>query len=133
MLVFFTDPMLPPTTRHLSGRRDRVVEQLLDREPIFHRPHLGTTREDYEAQTADDFWEVGSSGPSDRDDVINTLVQRGKVPTTSTGLSPMRAAGILALATTRSPTSSTRLAGSLEEEIGGRGASATTAVLSLVL
>ncbi len=59
---------------------DEVLAQLLDREPVFHRPHLGTTREDHEAQTADDFWEVGASGRVyDREHVIDALVRRGKV------------------------------------------------------
>jgi hypothetical protein len=31
------------------------------REPIFHGTELGTTRADFEAQTVDDFWEVGAS------------------------------------------------------------------------
>ena len=39
-----------------------ILDELCAREPIFHRPELGTTRADFEAQTADDFWEVGASG-----------------------------------------------------------------------
>ncbi len=39
-----------------------VLAALARREPIFHRPELGTTRADFEAQTATDFWEVGASG-----------------------------------------------------------------------
>src|SRR5215471_7246443 len=57
-----------------------VLEELLAREPIFHRPELGTTREDYRRQTAEDFWEVGASGRVySRDEVIETLVARGRV------------------------------------------------------
>lgn len=57
-----------------------VEAELLAREPIFHRPELGTMREDYAAQTADDFWEVGASGRVyERDYVLDRLVQRGKV------------------------------------------------------
>jgi len=53
---------------------------LLAREPIFHKPELGTSREDYTAQTAEDFWEVGATGQVyDRDFVIDTVVSRGKV------------------------------------------------------
>lgn len=60
---------------------DDVLAQLLAREPIFHRPELGTSREDYLAQTAEDFWEVGASGRVyERDGVIEGLVRRGKVP-----------------------------------------------------
>ena len=60
----------------------RAVEaELLAREPIFHKPELGTTRADYAAQTADDYWEVGASGRVyDREFVLDTLVSRGKVP-----------------------------------------------------
>lgn len=36
-----------------------VLEELTRREPIFHRPELGT---DFENMTAADFWEVGASG-----------------------------------------------------------------------
>jgi len=39
-----------------------VLEQLQRREPIFHRPEFGTTREDFEAMTEPGFWEVGASG-----------------------------------------------------------------------
>ena len=39
-----------------------VLNQLMAREPIFHRPELGTTRADFEKMTADDFWETGASG-----------------------------------------------------------------------
>jgi hypothetical protein len=57
-----------------------VLEELLAREPIFHRPGLGATREDYLRQTADDFWEVGASGRVySRAEVIETLVARGNV------------------------------------------------------
>jgi hypothetical protein len=39
-----------------------VLRELIRREPIFHRPELGTTRRDFEGMTAEDFWEVGASG-----------------------------------------------------------------------
>jgi hypothetical protein len=48
---FRTDPVLAD-----------ILEQLIKREPIFHRPELGTTRADFENMTATDFWEVGASG-----------------------------------------------------------------------
>src|SRR5690242_13435709 len=41
---------------------ETVLKELMAREPIFHRPELGTTRADVEAMMADDFWEVGASG-----------------------------------------------------------------------
>jgi hypothetical protein len=39
-----------------------VLDELKRREPIFHRLELGTTRADFESQTAPDFWETGASG-----------------------------------------------------------------------
>ena len=39
-----------------------ILEELRAREPIFHRPERGTTRAAFEAQMADDFWEIGASG-----------------------------------------------------------------------
>lgn len=39
-----------------------VLEALRAREPLFHRPEFGTGRADYQAMTAEDFWEVGASG-----------------------------------------------------------------------
>jgi hypothetical protein len=39
-----------------------VLEQLSQREPIFHRPEFGTTRAEFERMMEADFWEVGASG-----------------------------------------------------------------------
>ena len=39
-----------------------VLDELRQREPIFHRPAFGSTRADFERMTADDFWEIGASG-----------------------------------------------------------------------
>jgi len=39
-----------------------VLNELIQREPIFHRPELGTTRTDFERMTDTGFWEVGASG-----------------------------------------------------------------------
>jgi len=59
---------------------ERVRAELVARERIFHRPELGTSRQDYLAQTAEDYWEVGASGRTyEREDVVNVLVARGKV------------------------------------------------------
>jgi len=46
----------------MSEDLDSVLAQLVDREPLFHRTELGTSREVFEAMTAPDFWEVGASG-----------------------------------------------------------------------
>jgi hypothetical protein len=39
-----------------------ILDELIQREPIFHRPELGTTRADFERMTHPDFWEIGASG-----------------------------------------------------------------------
>jgi hypothetical protein len=39
-----------------------VLRELQHLEPLFHREELGTTRQDFEAMTAADFWEIGASG-----------------------------------------------------------------------
>jgi hypothetical protein len=36
--------------------------ELIAREPIFHRSELGTTRAEFDAMMAADFWETGASG-----------------------------------------------------------------------
>jgi len=38
-----------------------VLKELMQREPIFHRPEFGTTRADLENMTEAMFWEVGAS------------------------------------------------------------------------
>jgi len=52
-----TEPALV-TDPALAG----VLEELIAREPIFHRPGLGSTKADFESMMAADFWEVGASG-----------------------------------------------------------------------
>ncbi len=61
------------TAAHLQG----VLQELTRREPIFHRPELGTTRRDYENMTDPGFWEVGASGRRySREYVLETLGNR---------------------------------------------------------
>ncbi|GAA1470175.1 DUF4440 domain-containing protein [Microbacterium thalassium] len=57
---------------------DEVVrEQLRAREPLFHRVELGTSREWFEHETDDEFWEVGASGAVyDREQVWAMLEPR---------------------------------------------------------
>jgi hypothetical protein len=56
-----------------------VLEELKRREPIFHRPELGTTRQDYEDMTDASFWEVGASGRRySREFILDTLANRPK-------------------------------------------------------
>jgi hypothetical protein len=71
---------LPPTTATdlaLLG----VLDELVSREPIFHRPELGTTRADYENMTTADFWEVGASGRRySGEEVLAELDRRREAP-----------------------------------------------------
>ncbi len=54
-----------------------VLDELTRREPIFHRPELGTTRADFENTTVTDFWEVGASGRRySRDYVLDVVAER---------------------------------------------------------
>jgi hypothetical protein len=58
-----------------------VLEQLRQREPIFHRPEFGATREDFERMTEVDFWEVGASGRRySRQYVLDVLDARQRSP-----------------------------------------------------
>src|ERR1700675_4862041 len=54
-----------------------VLNELRQREPIFHHPELGTSRRDYENMTDAEFWEVGASGRRySREYVLETLKNR---------------------------------------------------------
>jgi hypothetical protein len=56
---------------------EKFTSELFAREPIFHRPELGTTRADFEAMMAPEFWEVGASGKLyNREYVLEVLEQR---------------------------------------------------------
>jgi hypothetical protein len=69
-----TDPGLSDVLAELSGR-----------EPIFHRPELGTTRADFERMTVEDFWETGASGRRySRAYVLDELEKRYAVPCVDT-------------------------------------------------
>lgn len=58
-----------------------VLDELVRREPIFHRPEFGTTRADFEKMTVADFWEVGASGRRySRDTVLDVLDERHASP-----------------------------------------------------
>jgi hypothetical protein len=58
-----------------------VLEELKQREPIFHHPEFGTTRRDYENMTDLQFWEVGASGRRySREFVLETLENRQPDP-----------------------------------------------------
>ncbi len=59
-----------------------ILEQLKQREPIFHHPgKFGKTKEDISKQMCDEFWEVGASGNVyTKQDVIETLLERYNNP-----------------------------------------------------
>src|SRR3954447_12478241 len=70
---------MPPRLTDPSLRA--VQEELLGYEPIFHNVAFGNTREDYERRMSEDYWQVGASGRIyERDAVIESVVERGKVP-----------------------------------------------------
>ena len=54
-----------------------IQDELSQREPIFHRPEHGTSREALESMTDESFWEVGASGRRySRKFVIDTVSRR---------------------------------------------------------
>jgi len=58
-----------------------VLEELREREPIFHRPELGVTRADFDGMMASDFWEIGASGQRySREYVLDELERRHRNP-----------------------------------------------------
>jgi hypothetical protein len=58
-----------------------ILDELMKREPIFHRPELGTSRADFERMTVADFWEVGASGRRySREWVLDELERRYAAP-----------------------------------------------------
>lgn len=62
-----------------------VLEELKQREPIFHHPELGTARADFERMTDASFWEVGASGRRySREYVLETLENRPPNPDEAT-------------------------------------------------
>ena len=59
-----------------------IVQELMRREPICHRPEFGTTRADFEKQLDPGFWEVGASGRRyGRSFILDTLEAQYKNPT----------------------------------------------------
>src|SRR5665213_464109 len=63
---------------HATGPEHMAVrDELMQREPLFHRAAFGTSRRDFEKLTAPEFWEVGASGRRfSREFVLNTLEER---------------------------------------------------------
>lgn len=55
-----------------------VLNELRQREPIFHTLAFGITRKQLERSTAPDYWEIGASGRRySRDFVLDTVTSRG--------------------------------------------------------
>jgi hypothetical protein len=66
-----------------SSSPERVSQELAALEPIFHRPESGSSRPDFEAMMADDFFEVGASGKKyPREFVLDALELRLRSPVT---------------------------------------------------
>jgi hypothetical protein len=58
-----------------------ILNELIQREPIFHHPEFGTTRQDFENMTDSSFWEIGASGRRySREEVIAAVVKRYENP-----------------------------------------------------
>jgi hypothetical protein len=58
-----------------------ILEELISREPIFHRPEHGTSRADFDRMMAADFWEIGASGQRySRKYVLGELDRRRQNP-----------------------------------------------------
>lgn len=56
-------------------------DDLRAREPLFHRPELGTSRADFERMIVDSFWEIGASGRRyERDYILDELEKRHAQP-----------------------------------------------------
>ena len=51
-----------PHALAMSAEVADVCQALAAREPIFHHPELGAGRDDFDAHTIADYWEVGASG-----------------------------------------------------------------------
>lgn len=59
----------------------QAARELAAREPIFHHPELGVSREDFDGMMANEYWEVGASGRTySREFVLNMLEQRHRQP-----------------------------------------------------
>jgi|SRR4051812_24221444 hypothetical protein len=66
------EPQFVTAPQHMAVR-----DELMRREPLFHRAEFGTTRQDFEGMTAPGFWEVGASGRRfSREFVLEVLEKR---------------------------------------------------------
>ena len=62
----------------VTAEKDVAVrDELMRREPLFHRAEFGTTRQDFDRMMAPEFWEVGASGRRySREFVLEALEER---------------------------------------------------------
>lgn len=66
------EPPLVTAPEHLAVR-----DELMRREPLFHRAEFGTTRKDFDKVLAAGFWETSASGRRfSREFILNTLEKR---------------------------------------------------------
>lgn len=69
-------PQFVTAAEHLD-----VLNKLVQREPLFHHPEFGTTRQDFEKMTDPEFWEVGASGRRySREYVLAGVIKRYEDP-----------------------------------------------------
>ncbi|WP_160007300.1 DUF4440 domain-containing protein [Rhizobium sp. 18055] len=60
---------------------EQILNELKEREPIFHRRQFGTDCVALEQMTCEDFWEIGASGQIyTREFVIASLLERYNAP-----------------------------------------------------
>jgi hypothetical protein len=70
------EPSLLTAPEHMAVR-----DELMEREPLFHRTGFGITRKDFEKMTASEFGEVGASGRRfSREFVLSGLEERYENP-----------------------------------------------------
>src|ERR1700741_4347691 len=63
-----------------------VLEDLIQREPIFHRVAYGRTIEDFKRLMAPEYWETGASGQRySREFILQTLAQHPPVDAEDAG------------------------------------------------
>ncbi|WP_213803428.1 DUF4440 domain-containing protein [Granulicella sp. dw_53] len=63
-----------------------TLEELRQREPIFHTPEFGTSAADFEQTLAPDYWEVGASGRRySRDFILGDLYSTPPASASSLG------------------------------------------------
>ena len=80
-MLFAMEPSMMEPKLATAPELQEVLAELSAREPIFHRPELGTSRLDFERMTVEDFWETGASGRRySRKAILDELERRFSVP-----------------------------------------------------